>query len=552
MSNEQRFILFIALSIVVMVGYAKLFPQKQPALLPAAQATAQALRSAASKNAAAPVNAVMPQAESIRTVPGAFSNIPEKKYTLENNLMAITFSSTGAVMTSCLLKNYSDSDVNTKQASLELIPSSSSYSYMSLSSPGLKLDSGSWAFGGIKGSSGKKTVSFTMNAGRGLMVSREFTMEDSSYIVNLSVKLKNTSGAAAAVRNMQLLWGPNIHILPEDMAKSKDSFNRYQKIDYPLDGDNVKAYQVNLKAKENKISIVPGLPRWLVIRDLHFMSSFMLPDTDRVKNLFYRENAGGFAYIGVNLNDTVLPPGASDEIKIDSYIGPQEYKRLAKLKMQGIVELGWIRILGVGMFYAMDFLYRLTKNYGIAILLLTLLVRLILWIPSQNSYKQMKETQSKMKIINPRMETLKKIYKDDPAKLNEETMKLYKEYKINPMGGCLPMLIQVPIFIALYQTLISMVELKGAYFFGWLRDLSRPDPFFILPVFMGVTMIIQSKMSSQVSVSPEAETQQKMMMWGMPLFLTFMALKWPAGLLLYWSMSNILAIAQQFFVNKTK
>ncbi|HRU38630.1 MAG TPA: membrane protein insertase YidC, partial [Candidatus Goldiibacteriota bacterium] len=198
------------------------------------------------------------------------------------------------------------------------------------------------------------------------------------------------------------------------------------------------------------------------------------------------------------------------------------------------------------------FLYGLTKNYGIAILLLTLFVRLLLWYPSQKSYKQMKETQSKMKLMQPRLETLKKIYKDDPAKLNEETMKLYREYNVNPLGGCLPMLLQIPIFIALYQTLISMVELKGAYFFGWLKDLSRPDPLFILPVFMGVSMIIQQMMSKPVSMTPEAETQQKIMMWGMPIFLTFMALKWPAGLLLYWSMSNVLAIIQQTFVNKSK
>jgi YidC/Oxa1 family membrane protein insertase len=164
----------------------------------------------------------------------------------------------------------------------------------------------------------------------------------------------------------------------------------------------------------------------------------------------------------------------------------------------------------------------------------------------------MKDTQAKMKTVQPRMETLKKIYKDDAQKLNEETMKLYKEYGINPFGGCLPMLIQIPIFIALYQTLISMVELKGAYFFGWLKDLSKPDPFYILPVFMGVSMIIQQMMSKPVSMTPEAETQQKMMMWGMPIFLTFMAIKWPSGLLLYWGMSNVLAIVQQFVVNKSK
>ncbi|MCX8094486.1 MAG: membrane protein insertase YidC, partial [Candidatus Goldbacteria bacterium] len=204
------------------------------------------------------------------------------------------------------------------------------------------------------------------------------------------------------------------------------------------------------------------------------------------------------------------------------------------------------------MFYAMDFLFKITKNYGWAIILLTIIVRIILWIPSQQSYKQMKDTQAKMKIIQPRMETLKKVYKDDPQKLNEEMLKLYKEYKINPFGGCLPMLLQLPIFIALYQTLISMVELKGASFIWWLKDLSRPDPYFILPIFMGVTMIIQQKMSQSPSLSTESMAQQNILMYGLPVFLTIMAFSWPSGLLLYWGMSNVLAIAQQLFVNKTK
>ena len=221
-------------------------------------------------------------------------------------------------------------------------------------------------------------------------------------------------------------------------------------------------------------------------------------------------------------------------------------------KLEGIIDLGWFRFLGVWMFYAMDFLFTITKNYGWAIILLTLVVRLILWIPSQHSYKQMKDTQSKMKIINPRMETLKKIYKDDPQKLNEEMLKLYKEYKINPFGGCLPMLLQLPIFIALYQTLISMVELKGASFIWWLKDLSRPDPLYILPVFMGVTMIIQQKMSQTTTMSTGSMAQQNILMYGLPVFLTIMAFSWPSGLLLYWGMSNVLAIAQQIIVNKTK
>lgn len=525
-----------------------LFPAKkfQETTVPAAQTT-----TAPGKAVSAAPAAAAPAAGE-KNIPAVFANVPEKTFILENSLVKITFSNFGAVMNSYKLKKFSDSDLNKKQVELELIPSPSSYSYMSLSSPGFTLDSSAWTSSGVTDKDGKKIISFASKTIKGVTVTKEFSIEDASYTVNIRLSFKNNTGSPVAVKDMQLLWGPNVHLLPSDMGNSKDSFNRYQKIDYPLTTGNIKAYQINLKAKENKLTVLPELPQWIVMKDLHFMSSFLFTEPAKIKNVFYRENAGGFSYLGANLNDIILPSNAEESVSLDSYAGPLEYKRLVKMKMQNIVDLGWIRILGVGMFYTMDFIYKITKNYGIAILLLTLFVRLLLWYPSQKSYKQMKDTQAKMKVIQPRMETLKKIYKDDAQKLNEETMKLYKEYNVNPFGGCLPMLIQIPIFIALYQTLISMVELKGAYFFGWLTDLSRPDPLFILPVFMGVSMIIQQMMSKPVSMTPEAETQQKMMMWGMPIFLTYMALKWPSGLLLYWGMSNVLAIVQQYFVNKSK
>ncbi|MFW6210616.1 MAG: membrane protein insertase YidC, partial [bacterium] len=218
------------------------------------------------------------------------------------------------------------------------------------------------------------------------------------------------------------------------------------------------------------------------------------------------------------------------------------------------VDLGWLRFLSVWMFYAMDFFHGLLNNYGLAIIFLTILIRGLLWVPSQKSFKHMKETQKKMSIIKPRMETLKKIYKEDPQKLNEETMKLYKEYKINPFGGCLPMLLQLPIFIAFYQTLMNMVELKGASFIWWMQDLSRPDSLYILPFIMGGSMFIQQKMSQAATPTVDAAqaSQQKIFLYGLPVFLTFLSFNWPSGLLLYWSISNVLGIAQQYFVNKSK
>jgi YidC/Oxa1 family membrane protein insertase len=162
----------------------------------------------------------------------------------------------------------------------------------------------------------------------------------------------------------------------------------------------------------------------------------------------------------------------------------------------------------------------------------------------------MKKMQTSMNKMQPRLKTLKEIYRDNPQKLNEETMKLYKEYQINPMGGCLPMLLQMPIFFALYSTLNSAVELKGAGFFWVWKDLSLKDPIYVLPVLMGASMFIQQKMSTPPAATPEAETQQKMMLYLMPAMLTFFAFMWPAGLLLYWVVSNVISIFQQMIINR--
>jgi YidC/Oxa1 family membrane protein insertase len=295
-----------------------------------------------------------------------------------------------------------------------------------------------------------------------------------------------------------------------------------------------------------------AIPDWIAVKDLYFTAALKPVLKADIKSAVIKDEAGGFVYLGMNLRDMLVNANSEEAVSIDSYVGPAEYNRLKKAGMDKIIDLGGIRFLGEWMFYGLDYIYKLTKNYGVAILLLTLLIRLLLWIPSNSSFKQMKETQSKMAVIKPRMETLKKIYKDDPQKLNEETMKLYQEYKINPFGGCLPMLLQLPIFIALYGTLINVVELKGAKFAFWITDLSQPDKFFILPVFMGVTMLLQQKMSAQPSMDQQSEMSQKLLLYGMPIFLTFMSFSWPAGLMLYWSISNVLGILQQLLVNRSK
>jgi YidC/Oxa1 family membrane protein insertase len=483
--------------------------------------------------------------------PSVILSRSEKDYTVENSLATFTFSNIGAALSSLTLKKYSDT-ANGKENILELIPSKSSFSYLSLYSDDFKLNEIPWNYNGTTEAFGVKTISFSTLLKSGIKITKEFSIADDNYVINTSLKFTNTTSAPAVLKDMRYTWGPNIHYLPQDLLKTKQGTGAdYNKTVY-TQGTGVKMQNVNLKQTDGKLDVLDGVPDLLAIKDLYFVFVFSPKLKTDIKNEYIKSDPGGFTYLGMNLRDILVSPKSTETIEVTSYAGPAEYNRLKKLSMAKVVDLGGIRFLGEWMFFALNAIYKVTKNWGIAILILTVIIRLILWIPSNSSYKQMKETQSKMNILKPRLETLKKIYKDDAQKLNEETMKLYQEYKINPLGGCLPMLLQIPIFIALYATLINMVELKGANFALWWKDLSKPDPYFVLPIFMGITMFVQQMMSSQANVTAESDSSQKMLMYIMPVVLTYFSFQWPSGLLLYWGISNVLGIIQQLIVNKSK
>ncbi|MDA8214713.1 MAG: membrane protein insertase YidC [Nitrospiraceae bacterium] len=225
------------------------------------------------------------------------------------------------------------------------------------------------------------------------------------------------------------------------------------------------------------------------------------------------------------------------------YAGPKEYDALKKYGsgLEHIVDFGFFSILARPLFWILKVFYNISHNYGIAIIILTILVR-IPFIPLINKgQKSMKKLQD----IQPKMAEVKEKYKNDPQRMQRETMELYKKHKVNPVGGCLPMLLQIPVFFALYKVLLIAIELRGAPFMLWIHDLSAKDPYYILPIIMGATMVIQQKMTP----STMEPTQQKIMMI-MPVVFTFMFLTFPSGLVLYWLVNNVLSIGQQFYMNK--
>ncbi|MCK5360923.1 MAG: membrane protein insertase YidC, partial [Gammaproteobacteria bacterium] len=202
---------------------------------------------------------------------------------------------------------------------------------------------------------------------------------------------------------------------------------------------------------------------------------------------------------------------------------------------------GWLTAISSPLYWLLDKIHSLVGNWGWAIIILTMMIKLVFYPLSAASHKSM----ANMRKMTPRIKTLKERYADDKQKLNQAMMKLYKEEKINPLGGCLPVLIQIPVFIALYWALLESVELRQAPWILWIKDLSAPDPYFVLPILMGVSMLAQ-QMLSAVAMDP----MQKKIMMAMPIVFTFFFLFFPSGLVLYWTVNNLLTIAQQYSINK--
>jgi len=231
------------------------------------------------------------------------------------------------------------------------------------------------------------------------------------------------------------------------------------------------------------------------------------------------------------------------DLELSGYIGPKEWKFFSALdtKLTDVIEFGWFTFLAKPFFKVMLGIYNFVGNWGWAIVLFTILVKIVLY---PLSYKGLMSMQ-KMKDLAPKMKELKEKYGKDPAKMNQQMMALYKKHGANPMGGCLPMLLQIPIFFALYRVLLNADELQGAPWIGWITDLSRQDPYFVLPILMGITMYIQQKVTPNTMTDP---MQKKIFQW-LPVIMTFFFLTFPSGLVLYWLVNNILTIAQQYYIN---
>jgi YidC/Oxa1 family membrane protein insertase len=281
---------------------------------------------------------------------------------------------------------------------------------------------------------------------------------------------------------------------------------------------------------------------WLAFVQHYFVSAW-LPSSGDKREYALKPLANGLVSGVVLVPMASVEPGATGSVSAALYVGPQEQERLRALApgLELAVDYGWLRPLSVPLFWVLDYIHGWVKNWGVAIIILTVIIKLLFFPLSAASYRSM----AKMKVVAPKMQKLKERYGDDRQKLHEAMMNLYKTEKINPLGGCLPIVVQIPVFIALYWVLLLSVELRHAPFMLWIEDLSRPDPIFVLPVLMGITMFLQTMMNP-----PPPDPMQARLMKIMPVAFSVFFFFFPAGLVLYWLVNNILSIAQQWQITR--
>jgi YidC/Oxa1 family membrane protein insertase len=371
------------------------------------------------------------------------------------------------------------------------------------------------------------TLKFEARAPDGETLVKRLTFHNDDYVVGVDVTTWGVSGTYRVVLGENFgirQWG--------DM-----SFVGYIGPTSLIDGKVIQDKPSNL----DQPAIHAGRVSWTALQDKYFVTTLIpgAPNGTVVAERF------GENRVTVGLRETAPADGRGISARL--YAGPKEYDRLAALQigLQETIDFGWfiygswglVRLIAEPLFLLLQFLHGFTGNFGVAIILLTALIKLVFAPLSHKSFVSMKA----MAALHPQTQALQKKYKHDKMRLNQELMALYKGNKVNPLGGCLPMVVQIPFFIALFNILYTTIELRQAPFVGWITDLSDKDPFYVLPVLMGVTMFIQQKMQP-TTLDP---TQAKIMLM-LPVVFTFFFLAFPAGLVLYWMTNNALTILQQY------
>ena len=550
---NRNMILFIIGSLVLILGWqaamAKYFPV--PSATSAAQASAAtAVSATASTQQASPVPAPGSSVP-VAGVQASLKPAPEHVVHISTKAYEASLSTWGARFNSLKLTGIKSKKDQIE--TLDLVPEQDLPRYATIQLPGVDLGSLSWTLLTKDAvlENGKPTVRFGARVpGQPIELVKTFQFDPEKPQFDIRLSIKNSSAQLINLAPLSLQWGPNV---------GGDSNDTRQ---FPPTGVvQMEGSIEREKANNDQNTNTFDQPRWVALKSHYFVVGFF-PGSPAWNKAELRRQGLGKIETALMADGLVLAPGKTQDLDVQVYAGPADYSQLVAFgkNFKTVIQFqvySWFEFLNplcVLLLNIMRWFHSVTGNWGVAIILLTLLVRGVMFYPSMKSMVSMRKMQTKMAAMQPRLDTIKKMYKDDAQKLNAEMMKLYKEYGVNPLGGCLPMLLQIPIFFALYGTLNAAYELRGASFIWKWTDLTAGDPTFIFPLAMGLSMFAQQKLAptNSATVTEEQAQMQKMMLFMMPVMFTGMAiyLHWPMGLLLYWTASNSFGVVQQLSVNK--
>ncbi|WP_342119209.1 membrane protein insertase YidC [Pseudoduganella sp. OTU4001] len=383
----------------------------------------------------------------------------------------------------------------------------------------------------------------------GVKLTKTFTFKKGDYTVDVQHAVTNTSAAPLSPQlYLQLKhdgWEPegSSWMNPSFIAPTMyTSDSKYKKYEFKHIEKDAKWMSENPGKESPADHVKKASDGWIAISQHFFVSAFV-PQDKLARDVFTKKEGDNLYSIGVVQPLGTLAPGATVTNNAKLYTGPQDTDTLKKVSegLDLVKDYGWLAIVARPMWAAMDAIHSVVGNWGWTIIAFTVAIKLLFFPLSAASFRSM----AKMKTVTPKMTAIRERHKGDPQKMNQAMMELYKTEKINPLGGCLPILVQMPVFIALYWVLNASVEMRGAPWALWIHDLTKPDPYFVLPVLYAISMYITTRLNPQ----PADPMQAKMMMF-MPIAFSVMFFFFPSGLVLYWVVNNLLSIAQQWVITK--
>jgi len=545
--DQMRLMIALVLSFVVFLGWNFFFGQdaKRPPAAPPQQAAKPEMIEPPAP--AANAIAAKPAAEGTPAVLSA--DKPARRFTVETPLYTVGLSEKGAVINSFVLKDY-HVGVNKDSPLLNLFPADGSLGSLDVGFKGIPgLANAVYQAGvgdePISLTQGTREIVFSLKMTNGMQMEKVYRFSADSYVIGFDVRVFNGSGQPVS---------ESMSIAMRESYADKKKSNVFEGPSALID-KSLETIEVGDIAKKNSLT---GKIIWVALQSRYFMSGLIpLKEADATLRLAVLPDHVVEALY--DLPEQVFAPNSRQSFEYLLFFGPRSISAIhpAGHQLERAVDFGTFDILAKPCLWLLNFIYGVIPNYGVAIIILTILTKIILWPLGTKSYKSM----SQMKKLQPLIQEIREKYKNDRKKMNEEVMRLHKTYSINPVGGCLPMILQIPVFFALYRMLDQAIELRHAPFLWWINDLSAPDRLFhfdfsipfmeppygipVLTLVMGATMFWQQKMSP-----PAGDPTQAKMMLLMPVVFTFIFINFSAGLVLYWLVNNVLSIAQQSYIQK--